>query len=130
MGRNNVIKTGLRKINLSYSRISLEDICSKVNLASGESAEHIVAKAIHDGVIDAVIDREQKFLYSKANVDVYSTMQPQSAFHKRIQFCMDIHNDAVKALRYPPDAHKPKKDQGPVEEVSLEDVELSEDDLD
>lgn len=127
--RNNVIKTGLRKINLSYSRISLEDICTKLKLDTGESAEHIVAKAIHDGVIDAVIDRQKKFVYSKANVDVYSTMQPQEAFHKRIQFCMDIHNDAVKALRYPPDAHKPKKDQGPME-ADLDEVEISEDDLD
>lgn len=127
--RNNVIKTGLRKINLSYSRISIEDICNKLNLGSGESAEHIVAKAIHDGVIDAVIDREQKFLYSTANVDVYSTMQPQDAFHKRVQFCMDIHNDAVKALRYPPDAHKPQKDQVLIE-ADLDEVDLSDDDLD
>jgi len=114
--RNNVIKTGLRKINLSYARISIKDICTKLSLGSEESAEHIIAKAIHDGVIDAVIDRQNKFVYSKAVVDVYSTMQPHNAFNKRIQFCMDIHNDAVKSMRFPPDAHKPNKQTGPPEE--------------
>lgn len=104
--RNNVIKTGLRKINLSYSRISIKDICDKLNFDSPEDAEHVVAKAIHDGVIEAVIDRQNGYLFSKENTDVYSTHEPQGAFHKRIQFCNDIHNGAVKALRFPPNAHK------------------------
>lgn len=104
--RNNVIKTGLRKINLSYSRISIKDISAKLNFESLEDAEHVVAKAIHDGVIDAVIDRDNGYLFSKENVDVYSSYEPQGVFHKRIQFCNDIHNEAVKALRFPPNAHK------------------------
>jgi len=104
--RNNVIKTGLRKINLSYSRISMKDICDKLNFEASEDAENVVAKAINDGVIDAVIDRENGYLFSKENIDIYSTYEPQAAFHKRIQFCNDIHNEAVKALRFPPNAHK------------------------
>lgn len=32
--RHNVIKTGLRKINLSYSRISVQDVCQKLHLDS------------------------------------------------------------------------------------------------
>lgn len=104
--RHNVIKTGLRKINLSYSRISLADVCQKLQLESEEDAEYIVAKAIHDGVIDAVIDREHRFVFSKENADIYSTADPQTAYHKRIEYCMDIHNGAVKALRFPPNAHK------------------------
>ena len=94
--RQNVIKTGLRKINLSYSRISFHDICEKLHLESEDDVEFIVAKAVHDGVIDATIDREHRYVYSKENPDVYSTQEPQSAFDKRIQFCMDIHNGAVK----------------------------------
>ncbi len=54
--RHNVIKTGLRKINLSYSRISFADICAKLRLDSAADAEYIVGKAIRDGVIDATID--------------------------------------------------------------------------
>ena len=41
---HNVIKTGVRMINLSYSRISLTDIAQKLQLDSPEDAEFIVAK--------------------------------------------------------------------------------------
>ena len=33
-----------------------------------QDAEYIVAKAIHDGVIDAVIDRKGRFLHSKVSI--------------------------------------------------------------
>jgi hypothetical protein len=42
--RRNVIRTGLRRINLSYSRISLEDVGAKLGLASGDDAACLVAK--------------------------------------------------------------------------------------
>lgn len=42
--RHNVIKTGVRMISLSYSRISLSDIAQKLMLDSPEDAEYIVAK--------------------------------------------------------------------------------------
>ena len=28
------------------------------------------------------------------------------AIYRRIAFCLDVHNDAVKSMRYPPDAYK------------------------
>lgn len=105
--RHNVIKTGLRKINISYSKISFADICTKLHLESPEDVEFIVAKAIRDGVINATIDHQGKFIQSKENIDIYSTQEPQTAYHRRIEFCLNTHNDAVKAMRYPPDAHKP-----------------------
>ncbi|KUI61692.1 putative 26S proteasome regulatory subunit rpn3 [Cytospora mali] len=49
--RQNVIKTGIRMMSLSYSRISLRDICIRLHLGSEESAEYIVAKAIRDGAM-------------------------------------------------------------------------------
>jgi 26S proteasome regulatory subunit N3 len=105
--RHNVIKTGLRKINVAYSRISIADICKKLHFDVGvEDAEFIVAKAIRDGVIDATIDHAGGFIQSRELTDIYSTHEPHAAFHKRISFCLDIHNDAVKAMRFPPDAHK------------------------
>lgn len=119
--RHNVIKTGLRNINLSYSRISIKDICNKLKLGSEEDAEYIIAKAISDGVIAAVIDREGRFVFSKENVDIYSTQEPQLTFHKRIQFCMDIHNGAVKSLRFPENANKPKIPAVPSDEDAFED---------
>jgi 26S proteasome regulatory subunit N3 len=99
--RHNVIKTGIRMISLSYSRISLFDIAQKLGLDSAEDAEFIVSKAIRDGVIDATINHEQKWIQSKENVDVYSTAEPQQAFHQRISFSLDIYNQSVKAMRYP-----------------------------
>jgi 26S proteasome regulatory subunit N3 len=94
--RSNVIKAGLRKINLAYSKISLADVCAKLSLDNREDAEYMVAKAIHDGVIEAVVDRANGVVYSKEIVDVYATTEPQQAYHKRIQFTMDIHQQAVK----------------------------------
>ncbi|TMW69505.1 hypothetical protein Poli38472_001661 [Pythium oligandrum] len=104
--RHNVIKTGLRKISTSYSRITFSDICAKLALESAQNAEFVCAKAIRDGVIDAVIDHKNGWLQSKETVNVYTTTDPQQAFQKRIAFCLDVHNEAVKAMRYPPDAYK------------------------
>ena len=110
--RRNVIRTGLRRINLAYSSISLADVSNKLGLAPGEDdVECIVAKAIRDGGIDAAIDHEAKLMYSKETVDIYSTQEPQAAFHARIAFCLDTHNEAVKAMRYASGPGK-KKDNG------------------
>lgn len=99
--RHNVIKAGLRKLNTSYSRISLEEICKRLDLGTPENAEGVVAKAIHDRVIDAVIDHNGGFVKSNETIDVYSTTEPTEAYHGRIQFCLNIHNEAVKAMRFP-----------------------------
>merc|ERR1711862_970557 len=63
--RYNVIKTGLRSINMSYSRISLQDICTKLGLETPQDAAGVVAKAVVDGVIDATIDHDEQSLRSK-----------------------------------------------------------------
>jgi 26S proteasome regulatory subunit N3 len=99
--RHNVLKFGLRKINASYSRISLQDVMSKLGLPSVEETECIVAKAIRDKVIDAVIDREAQELSTRDVQDVYSSNAPQGQLDKRIRFCMEIYNDSVKALEFP-----------------------------
>jgi 26S proteasome regulatory subunit N3 len=104
--RFNVIKAGLRKLSLSYSRLSLDDVAAKLHLESAVDAEYIVAKAIRDGVIDAVIDRKTRIVESRDIVNVYATSEPTEAFHKRIQLCMDIHNTAVKSLRFPAQAQR------------------------
>lgn len=45
--RHNVIKTGIRMISISYSRISLAEIARKLTLGSSEDAEFIVAKVMY-----------------------------------------------------------------------------------
>lgn len=113
---HNVLKTGLRKLSLAYSRISIADIATKLRLPSVASAEYVCAKAIRDGVIDATIDHEKGWLITGDIVDLYSTEEPQKAFHKRIAFCLDVHNEAVKSMRYPPDAYKKEIKKGTAEE--------------
>lgn len=104
--RQNVIKTGVRMLSLSYSRISLRDICLRLGVESEESAEYIVAKAIRDGVIEASLDHEHGFMESKQAGDIYATREPAEAFHERIRACLDIHDECVMAMRYPMNKHR------------------------
>ena len=99
--RQNVIKTGIRMMSLSYARISLRDICIRLNLDSEQTAEYIVAKAIRDGVIEATLDHEKGFMKSKDMGDVYATREPGEAFHERIRACLDLHDESVKVRFYP-----------------------------
>merc|ERR1712037_597070 len=87
---HNVVKTAVRTISLAYSRITFADIA---------------AKAIRDGVIEAVLDHENGTMQSKDTSDVYSTREPQIAFNQRIEFCLDLHNHSVKAMRFPPKSY-------------------------
>ncbi|GAA5943447.1 proteasome regulatory particle lid subunit RPN3 [Sporobolomyces koalae] len=103
--RHNVIKTALRTISLSYSRISLSDVAHKLSLDSEEDAEYIVAKAIRDGVVVAQVDHERGEMTSKDVGDVYSTGEPLKEFDRRIQFLLELRNQSVKAMRYPLNAH-------------------------
>ncbi|KAL8854031.1 MAG: hypothetical protein Q9221_001154 [Calogaya cf. arnoldii] len=104
--RQNVIKTGIRMMSLSYAKISLRDICMKLDLDSEESAEYIVAKSIRDGVIEASLDHEGAFMKSKEVGDVYATREPGEAFHERIQACLELHDESVKAMRFPMNQHR------------------------
>lgn len=104
--RQNVIKTGIRMLSLSYSRISLRDICIRLGLESEESAEYIVAKAIRDGVIEATIDHEKGYMQTKQAGDIYATREPGEAFHERIRACLALHDECVKAMRYPMNQHR------------------------
>jgi len=99
--RHNVIKTGIRRISLSYSKISLADVSKQLALDSPEDAEFIVAKAIRDGVIDGEIDHQAGTITSNNKKDIYSTRNPEIAFDKRIQYCQQLHAQSVKAMRFP-----------------------------
>ncbi|KAL9052727.1 MAG: hypothetical protein Q9162_005228 [Coniocarpon cinnabarinum] len=104
--RQNVIRTGVRMLSLAYSRISLRDICIRLGIESEQSAEYIVAKAIRDGVIEASINHEKGYMETKRAGDIYATNEPAEAFHERIQACLGLHDECVKAMRFPMDKHK------------------------
>ncbi|KAM7540639.1 hypothetical protein Aperf_G00000025206 [Anoplocephala perfoliata] len=133
--RHNVIKTGVRRISLSYSKISLIDVAEKLQLDSSEDAEYIVAKAIRDGVIEAVINREHGYMITTEASDLYSTREPMDQFHQRIRFCLGIRNQAIKAMRYPPKKYdndlESAEERREREQQEMESAkELSEDDFD
>lgn len=110
--RHNVIRTGLRNISISYSRISLADVAKKLRLDSPNpvaDAESIVSKAIRDSAIDATLDHANGWMVSKETGDIYSTNEPQIAFNSRIAFCLNMHNEAVRALCFPPNSDKEKE---------------------
>jgi 26S proteasome regulatory subunit N3 len=104
----NVVRVGLRRINLAYSRISLGEIAKKLQLASADDAENIVSKAIKDGALEASIGPHGHLMESHPPTDVYSTTEPQSEFHARISYCLNLHNDALKAMRFPRSRRGPK----------------------
>ena len=53
-------------------------------------------------MIEANINHEQGYVQSREITDVYTTREPMNAFHQRIEFCLKVHNEAIKAMRYPP----------------------------
>lgn len=121
--RQNVIKTGIRRLSLSYSRISLRDICVKLHLDSEEDAEYIVGKAIRDGVIEGRIVHEKGWMECGSQKGGYGP-EVSDMFTRRIGYCLELHNESVKvslhkaafllgplipviqAMRYPLNAHR------------------------
>lgn len=114
--RHLVIKSGLRRINIAYSAIKLDDVANKLGLPF-DGTESIVAKAIRDGTIEAMIEHEQSVLRSKPLVDHYQTNEPQAAFSRRIAFCLELRNDAVRGMQFP--------QEKPVEIAPTDDLELA-----
>lgn len=53
-------------------------------------------------------------MQSTESADVYRTTEPQYLFDNRIRSCLELHNLAVKALRYPPKSYA--KDVESIEE--------------
>ncbi|CAD6942656.1 unnamed protein product [Tilletia controversa] len=42
--------------------------------------------------------------------DVYASDEPQAQLQQRVDFCLQIHNESVKAMRYPLNTHKAELD--------------------
>lgn len=118
--RQNVIKTGIRTMSLSYSRIRLRDIVLKLGLKSEESAEYIVGKAIRDDVIEATLDHEDGYMKSKEAGDVYATREPGDAFHDRISACLALHDESVKVCWTRLDLSRPETNSAAGNEVPNE----------
>lgn len=131
--RANVIRAGLRRIAAAYSRISLADIAAKLGLSSTEDAEYVVSKIIRDGGVSATIDHDAGVMAAAPGVDIYSTDEPQAAFHARIAFCMDVRNEAQRGMRYEmKPQHQEFEDANEVREKQEQELQavLEDDDMD
>jgi len=102
--KQNVIRTAVRQIAAAYSRISLDDVQRKLQLEKVDDAEYIVGKAIQEGVIEGRLDHANGWLETRQVDDLYATTEPQQQFHSRTAFCLQLHNQSVKAMRFPPKA--------------------------
>ncbi|GMI31109.1 hypothetical protein TeGR_g112, partial [Tetraparma gracilis] len=57
--QHTVVKAGLRRLSLSYSRIGLPQVAARLGVEEAGVA-YVVAKAIADGVIDGTIDHQEQ----------------------------------------------------------------------
>ncbi|KRZ80574.1 26S proteasome non-ATPase regulatory subunit 3, partial [Trichinella papuae] len=103
--RPNVVKTAVRRIALAYSCINFTDIEHMLGLSNALDAEYVMAKAVEEGLIDAEVNHEKGFLQSREVYDLYATIEPQNQFHTRINFCLELYNQAMKAMRFPPKSY-------------------------
>lgn len=95
-----VIRIGLRKISLAYSKISLKDIATKLNIPN-EDVEFVVAKALRDGIMQGEIDHESQILKIEGDQNIYVTHEPQKQLDKRIKYCLGLYHDVQRAITYP-----------------------------
>jgi 26S proteasome regulatory subunit N3 len=105
--RQNVIKTGIRMLSLSYSRISLRDICTRLHVPSEQTAEYITAKAIRDNVTpNSTLDHTNGHLITNQGKDAYSTTEPSEAFNARISALLELRDECVRGMRFPQDRNR------------------------
>lgn len=111
--RSNVLKTGIKIICKTYSKIHLRDICLKLKLDSEQTTEYIVAKCIKDNIIEATINYETGVVETFKESVIYETKEPQDVFDQRIQFVTQMKNDCIRSLKYPErdDKQKTEEDQ-------------------
>ncbi|KAH8740577.1 hypothetical protein FG386_002159 [Cryptosporidium ryanae] len=98
---HNVIRSGLKTICLSYSRIYLDDIANYLGWDNSNDIEGVVSKAIFDKVIDAKINDDIKCVETNQNREVYGSESMINNIHSRIELCLLLRNNAIKAMEYP-----------------------------
>ena len=123
--RQVVIKAGLRKINLSYSRISIKDITEKLKKKNKKEAEYIIAKAIRDGVFLATINHEEGYVKSKEINDIYSTFEPQRSYQSRILFLNNIFVESQRSMKYSTQQEQAKKESKETELEEEDSMDVS-----
>lgn len=127
---HNVLKAGLKRLSLAYARIHLTDVQTKLCLSSVDDAAFVLLKAINDGVIEGEVNHAEGYLQTHSTPNPYYTTEPQEALHSRIETLNALHNDCLRAMRYPMGVKKTTTGEAmPTEAELMEEFLDAEDDL-
>jgi len=80
------------RLSLSYSRISLRDICVKLHIDSERMQNIFVGKAIRDGVIEGA-SYMRKAGWSVGSQKGGYGLRSATCFARRIGYCLELHNE-------------------------------------
>ena len=65
----------------------------------------MVTKAIKEGTVQAIVSfdttADDRYMQTVEAENIYRTTEPQFSYDERVKHCLVLHNQAVKALRYP-----------------------------
>ena len=79
-------------------------------MISAVDAEYMVTKAVKEGTINAIISSDavadDRYMQTVESENLYRSTEPQYSYDERIKHCLVLHNQAVKALRFPSDKGK------------------------
>ncbi|KAF7458245.1 putative 26S proteasome regulatory subunit RPN3 [Cryptosporidium felis] len=98
---HNVIRSGLKTICSSYSRIYLDDIADYFGWDNSHDVEGVVTKAIFDKVVEAKINDDIKCVETKQRHESYGSESMLNSLHSRIAFCLLLRSNTIKAMEYP-----------------------------
>jgi 26S proteasome regulatory subunit N3 len=98
----NVLKAGLKRISLCYSKISIADVASLLGLQSPDDCLMVVMKAIRDGVISGSVTPDGTVFVSSFRQAADNERHGQlGLLEHRIVQCQSLIQEAVKAMRFP-----------------------------
>ena len=95
-----VLRVGLSRLARSYLRISFADIRSKLGLNMEAEAKTLVYEALRQGIIEGHVNDVDGCFESKPAADLYASRVPQESFNARASTLRDLHNDAIRAMRF------------------------------
>ena len=91
---NTVIRIALVKLSKSYSRISLAEVATILQLDGPEEACYTCMRNIRDKIIAGRIEGDYFVTDEAENVEL--TSQPRDLFSKRIAFCLNLRKEIIK----------------------------------
>ena len=89
----------------------------------------MIVTVTQTAVITLVITYQGQCLVSAETLDTYATYEPQRELHDRIVFCLDVHNEANKAMRFEPKDKAKGMAPGVGLMLSDEDLDMYDDDF-